>query len=93
MSYDDIFGIFDHRIAEINKRTEEEFVERYEAFGFTKDDYEETKEMSQIKFVTWELPEMAKNKGVKPQEIVAGIFLRCIGAHLSFPQSILRTRG
>lgn len=75
MSYDDIFAAIDREIADARKKTEIEYIERYELFGFTEHDYKETKALTGDFFVLWSAPKLAKEKGTTPQELVAHVML------------------
>lgn len=73
-------------------KTECDFIERYELFGFTKEDYEEVKELTKERFVQWDVPRVAREKGIRPQEVVARVIPGAIGVKLCFPHHVLRSR-
>lgn len=73
------------QIKQARNRTIEERIERYESFGFTKEDYEECERIESDFFMLWHAPKLAKQQNMKPQEFLAKLFLMSIGGHLAFP--------
>lgn len=69
--FERVLGKVDSHILESQNRTECEYIERYELFGFTEDDYRETKEITGDFFILWHAPRFAREKGITPQELVA----------------------
>lgn len=79
------FEYMDEQIKQARNMTVEERITRYENFGFTKEDYEESERIEGDFFMLWHAPELAKQQGMKPQEFLAKLFLASIGGHLAFP--------
>ena len=72
------------KISEVEQQTYKEIQEKFIECGFTKEDFEKTKEIEEDKTVLWICASVAKHFGVKPYELLASIFVGSIASHLNF---------
>jgi len=72
------------KISETEQRTYEKIQKKFIECGFTKEDFEKTKNIEENKTALWICAPIAKHFGVKPYELLASIFVSSIASHLNF---------